>query len=215
MSQGPGEGEVQGGFSLEDLPTGSVVYVSRGSFRMEAVGDGEAEGVVQAVARVATAPYHGGGTGENTGVDRLPVSATFHAPDLPSLFGTDGEVPILAAPTTRPTARTRTGDLSRAALATLAALGVVVFACGVLFGAVAMRPARPAAPMPSVAVAPVAPVAPVTLVQIAAPAEPAPAIIPLPAPVTITARKKVVARHVDAAPAAPAAPKLWVDPFAE
>src|SRR5215831_12197905 len=98
MDQGPGV-EAHRGIRLEDLPTGSVVYVGNGAFRMEPVGSdggfGDLEGVVQPMTGIVTAPYHGHAPGENTGVDRLPVSASFKAPELPSLFGSQVDVPLL------------------------------------------------------------------------------------------------------------------------
>jgi hypothetical protein len=188
---------------------------------MEAVGLGEAEGVVQPVQRVATAPYHTKAKppGENTGVDRLPVSATFRAPDLPSLFGSQVDVPVLAAPTAVPPARqVTTVNLPRRALAALAAM---VFVCGIVIGALARRPAAPVAvapAAPAVAPAPKAAAPQVPPVDEAAGPDFAPPIITVPAPVKILATKKVAAHRAAPAPKVevePAPAKPWVDPFAD
>lgn len=226
--------------SLEDLPTGSIVYVGRGSFRMEAVcGEGlflgrdevdeRRRGVVQAVERVVTAPY-GQSPGERTGVDRLPSSATWRAPDLQSLFGSqDAVAGVLSAPTEfvpLPEPR-QTVVASRVALA---ALGAIVFVCGAVIGTAATHraPAGDIAavvePQPAAAIAP----EPLAVAMPAAPeVEAAPLTIEVPEPVKISARKRPAARRaiaastdavarpaVDATEKAPAK-AAWVDPFAD
>jgi hypothetical protein len=215
-----GTGEPGGrGIDLDELPAGSVVYVSRGSFRMEAVGaDGELvgqDGTVQPMTGMITAPYGRRADGENTGVDRLPVSSTFRAPDLQSLFGSQVDVPVLAAPTGTFTPR-RAAGLRLPGFA-LAILGGALFAWGFLMGEATRRadppPAIPAAPQRTAA--PVAPeIEPVTQ---AAPEERAAPVIEVAAPVKITTHKRPAARAVVPRPprAAPAAPKPWLDPFAD
>jgi hypothetical protein len=229
IDQGMGEPEGRG-IILEDLPTGSIVYVGRGSFRMEAisVADDLARGVVQPVASVATAPYHDGPrpSGESSGVealDRAPSSASWRAPDLRPLFGSQVDVPLLSAPTGALPEREGIVLLSRAAIA---AMGALIFACGLLAGAAAWH-----RPRTSVALTPVAP-PPVALPPEPQPATPstpaapeprlvAPPTVAVPEPVTIVARKRPAARHVPviqkpqelAASAKPAA--RWIDPFAE
>src|SRR3954447_11488513 len=96
MNQGLGEASRRG-ISLEDLPMGSVVYVGRGAFRMEAVGpDGliaELDGVVQPVTRIVTAPY-GHASGDITRVDLPPEPPISAGPGLASPVGSPGAVPL-------------------------------------------------------------------------------------------------------------------------
>jgi hypothetical protein len=203
------------GIDLETLPAGSIVYVSRGSFRMEAVGSDGAimgqDGVVQPMTGMVTAPYGRRPDGENTGVDRLPVSATFRAPDPGSLFGSQVDVPVLAAPTGTGTPR-RPASVRLPGFA-LAVLGGALFACGFILGETALRPEPPAA-HPEVVSLPAAPAEPAPAAR---PEELAVPVIAVAAPVKVIARKRPAARPVVPAPprAEHAAPAPWVDPFAD
>jgi hypothetical protein len=215
--------EARRGISLEDLPMGSVVYVGRGAFRMEAVGpDGliaDLDGVVQPVTGMVTAPY-GHAPGERIGAARAPAVGAFRAPDLPPLFGSQTDVPVLAAPIgTLELPSPRAVTMPRAAFA---ALGAVVFACGLVIGGAALRPARaPASEVHAVqavqpAPAPVA-AAPATVEPAPEPDVPPRTTIALPEPVRIAIPRHVAARRAvvadKAAPPPPAKP--WVDPFAD
>ena len=215
-------GENLGGQSDTDgLPMSSVVYVGRGSFRMEAVAiDAEVErrqGVVQPMTAAVTAPLHAPAR------TRTSVSAGWRAPDLRPLFGSQADVPLLAAPTGAVDLPGTAVSISRAALA---ALGGVVLLCGVVIGtavrhllaspaAVTMvvAPARAPTPPAKVELAPV--ILPVNAI---APPSP-PATAQLPAAVAIRARPKASVKRppVDTVRKAPvkAIASAWVDPFAE
>jgi hypothetical protein len=212
-------GENLGGQNDTDgLAMSSVVYVGRGSFRMEAVAiDAEVErrqGVVQPTTAAVTEPLHAPAR------TRTSVSAGWRAPALRPLFGSQVDVPLLAAPTGAVDMPGTEVSISRAALA---ALGGVVLLCGVVIGtAVRHLLASPAAVTTVLAPTPPARVerAPTVLPATASPiAPPAPsAIVQLPAAVTIRARPKAVKRPpVETVRKAPvkAVASPWVDPFAE
>jgi hypothetical protein len=201
---------------LDELPMSSVIYVGRGSFRMEAVAlDSDGDGAVQAVAPVVTAPLHA-----------TPIAQRRDsAPALRSLFGSQVDVPLLAAPTGAVSLPAPVVTLTRATLATVCG---IVLLCGIVVGTAARHllasPApRAVAAAPSV-VAPAAalPASP-ALAPLATPSAPVadtapplpPPIVTLPAPVTIRAHAKAVARAVPAAKIVVATPpKAWVDPWA-
>ncbi|HTA20597.1 MAG TPA: hypothetical protein VK989_14995, partial [Polyangia bacterium] len=90
-------GESNGGQSdLDGLPMSSIVYMGRGSFRMEAVAiDTELErreGVVQPLAGVVvTAPMHAGERGRHE-QDSTTSTGTWQAPDLRPLFSSQVDV---------------------------------------------------------------------------------------------------------------------------
>ncbi|HVU51114.1 MAG TPA: hypothetical protein VHL80_10535 [Polyangia bacterium] len=205
----------------------SVVYMGRGSFRMEVTPEPMRLGVVQPVAGAVTAPLHAkprGGSDGNTG-----------APRPRSLFGSQVDVPLLAAPLGAPTFHAPQVSLTRATLATLCG---IVLLCGIVVGTAVRHLVSSPAPT-AVAAAPAAPApaaAAVTLVPIASPSvpiveiapSPRPSVVSAPAPVTVRPpRPKAHAKpaaaparepEAPAAPArepeAPAAPKPWVDPWA-
>lgn len=233
-------------FSLESLPTGSVVYVGRGSFRMETVefGDDGAQGIVQAAPIVTTSPYGIEAREEasvvvdlNVDLDRAVSCASWRAPALESLFGSQDEVTMLVAPTGQaslPPAPPAL-QLSRAALASVVAL---VFMGGLATASLTLQPrviaARPVAATSPVIVhtptpfkAEVEPIGQLAALEtkpaVARPStEPSaePATIQVAAPVKIRVQKKVpqAVAAVSAPPASvaleTAAPK-WVDPFAD
>jgi hypothetical protein len=219
--------------NLESLPTGSVVYVGRDSFRMETVDfSDDAQGIVREMPAVTTAPY---GIDVREGrvvieldreLDRAVSSASWRAPALDSLFGSQVDVPRLAAPTGEamvPTVAAPTRavvELSRAALAGVVAL---VFLGGVATASLTL-PTR-TAPV-AAAAQPVVIETPVEIAPEAEPvaAEPEVAAAPIPtiqveAPVKIRATRKPHAPIRAASPQeslaveAPAA--KWVDPFAD
>jgi hypothetical protein len=189
--------------------------------------DDGTQGIVREVPAVTTAPY-GIDTGREGRVviqlerelDRAVSSASWRAPALDSLFGSQVDVPRLAAPTGEailPTAapsKHAVLELSRAALAGVVAL---VFLGGVATASLTLQ-----APAAAVSAAP----APAVLeppVEVAAEAEPAaPEAAPIPtiqveAPVKIRLARKAPPRAAEPKPAlvveAPAA--KWVDPFAD
>lgn len=232
-------------FSLESMPTGSVVYVGRGSFRMETVdfGDDGAQGIVQAAPIVTTSPYGiDAGREERVVVDlsqdldRAVSSASWRAPALDSLFGSQDEVTMLVAPTgpaSMPPQEAPAGlQMSRAALAGVVAL---FFTGGLATASLTLQPrvtARGAAPVivqtPFRVTAEVEPVAAPAAAPEAEPAVAEPAAegaaetttIQVAAPVKIRVQKK--ATQVVAAATPPAtsagvetAGAKWVDPFAD
>jgi len=200
--------------SFDDLPVSSVVYIGRGSFRMEAVAlEPELEpGTVQPIAGIVTAPLHA--TPAN---DLAEAAAAPHA--VRALFSSQLSVPMLAAPTGSARFQAPAVTISRAMLATLAA---VVLLCGVVVGTAARHLFASPAPL---AVAPASP-------AVAAPVvAPAPSIVPVveaqpAAALTLTPTLTKVRVHAPPAPrvlapmrrAAPEptqAKKAWVDPWAE
>lgn len=229
--------------SLESLPTGSVVYVGRESFRMETVdlGDDGLQGIVQAMPAVTTAPYGIDARGEGSVIidldagrdlDRAVSSASWRAPALDSLFGSQDEITMLAAPTGQATLPAPAAlELSRAAIAAMMGL---VFLGGLATASLVLQP-RAAERSPVIAAAPVVVATPVEITAKSEPtaepvaaaepqpeAEPEPATVAEPttiqvaAPVRIRAERKaprVVAPPATVAVQAPAAP--WVDPFAD
>jgi hypothetical protein len=237
-------GESYGGPSdLDGLPMSSIVYMGRGSFRMEAVAV-ESEGrrgVVQPLAGVVvTAPMHAGERGRHD--QHITSTASWQAPDLRPLFGSQVDVPLLAAPTGSATFSATPISISRVALV---ALGGLVLLCGVVIGtAVRHLLASPAAistvnvsaPIPLAtaivqAQAPAStPAAAAALVALPAPAVQAPAPI-VTAPVAMAAVEAPIAVRAHAKPAVKRAPvepvrkapvkaiaataSHWVDPFAE
>jgi hypothetical protein len=215
--------------SLESLPTGSVVYVGRDSFRMETVNleDDDRLGIVQAMPVVTTAPYGIDARDEGRVIielDRAVSSASWRAPALDSLFGSQTEVPRLAAPTGQASlAAPAALSLSRAAIAGMAAL---VFMGGLATASLTLQPREAAhAAAPAVIATPVAiPAEPeVARVPEATPdvEEPSePATIHVDAPVKIRATKKArivaASRAASASVSVEAAPAArWVDPFAD
>jgi hypothetical protein len=230
----------EGGISLEDLPMGSVVYVGRGSFRMEAwpaANDSEhaiVEAAPQPVVGVVTAPYevtppvityvgHPGDSARDALLSCAPAEPAMPA----ALFGSQVDVPLLPPPTGEVTVVHRHGvRISRAALG---GWGALLFACGVAISGGLHHLLAPG-PAPALAVARVKTSAPaptkvvenelVIEADIHANAM-APKTIALAKPVTIRLSK----------PAAPRRPALaarsatststakpvarWVDPFAE
>jgi hypothetical protein len=214
----------------EDGSISSVVYLGRGSFRMEAVAlDPErATGIVQPMLGAVTAPLH------RTQVEELDDQDA-HAPHLRALFSSQTNVPILAAPTGSASLHVPVVAVSPALLATL---GGLVLLCGIIVGtasrhllalpaplALAATPSPEAAPLPA-SPASIAP--PATAVPIPPPPE-------APAMVTTRVRARPIARHpqepTEASPAkvwpakpktgpakpktGPAKPKTWIDPWAD
>jgi hypothetical protein len=202
----------------------SVVYVGRGSFRMEAIAlepePVQEPGVVQPVSGVVTAPLHA--------TDARRRDEDRQGPELRPLFGSQVDVPVLAAPMgSAPlgavSLRAPVVTLSRAMLATL---GGLVLLCGIVVGTAARHLLTSPAPLAVVAapavLAPVTalPVGPLTIAPAAdtAPPQPPP-LIAVPAPLTIHAHAKPVAESPTAPHARAMRPKAqtkpWVDPWAE
>jgi hypothetical protein len=231
-----GEIVVEGsGHEADDLPMGSVVYVGRKSFRMEAVAL-EPElarelGIVQPIASqsgIVTAPLHAPSRREDD--DGVPP--------LRSLFSSHVSVPLLAAPS----GAVGVGNVGSPRVtftrASLATTGALVLLCGVVVGTAArhlLAPPKPLAvvsapaPMPAMAApralpVPAAPISAVPSVETAPPSPPpAPAA---PAPVTIRAHVKAAPSPIRKRPTtieaststdadSASAPKAWVDPWAE
>jgi hypothetical protein len=224
-----------------DVPTmGSVIYMGRGSFRMEAVAlEPESlacDGVVQPIAGIVTAPLHAAPLRERSG--NVPE----RGPSVRPLFGSQVDVPVLAAPSGAVSLPAPVVTLSRPMLATVCG---VVLLCGIVVGTAVrhlLAAPAPLAVLPPAAVTPlaaaVAPVAvavaPVTVAfaPVAAAAPPSapvadtappspPPVVTVPAPVTIRAHAKTLARVAGAGgkPATKIAvapePRPWVDPWAE
>jgi hypothetical protein len=206
---------------FDDLPMSSVVYMGRGSFRMEAVAldPGQEElGVVQPIENtrgIVTAPLH------TPPPERLQT-AERRGHDPRALFSSQVDVPVLAAPSGTVSLHTPAVTLTRAMLVTLCGL---VLLCGVVVGTAARHLLASPAPLAVVAAPPVAaaPVVIPTVQAIAAVEAPsrvtspsalasAPAVavtapgpvVTLPSPVAIHARAKVVA--APRAPSVPSAP---------
>ena len=200
--------------SFDDIPVSSVVYMGRGSFRMEVTPEPLRTGVVQPIASAVTAPLHAKPREDSDGNARLGARRPR------SLFGSQVDVPLLAAPVGAPGFQAPPSiSISRATLATL---GGAVLLCGIIVGTAARHlwasPAPTAVVVPtSVAVVPAPVVAP--SVPVAAPAAaPQPEVVTVPAPVTIRARAKTAVKPA-VAPARKTvepspAPKQWVDPWA-
>ena len=185
---------------LDELPMGSVVYVGRGSFRMEAISiadedvNEEALGIAQPITSVVTAPRSRWSRATPwTVADQTRTSGEWQGPRPVALFGSQDDMPVLAAPPTG-SGRTKRPRLVLLPQAALLGLGSAVFACGLLAGE---RPARsPWPPSPSsrrAALRPsvVAPARP----AVAAPATAAPAAVVL-ADAATTADKGVVTIEV-------------------
>jgi hypothetical protein len=194
---------------LDDLPMSSVVYMGRGSFRMEAVAldPGQELGVVQPIENtrgIVTAPLH------TPPPERLQTAERERPRHDPrALFSSQVDVPVLAAPSGAVSLHTPAVTLTRAMLVTLCGL---VLLCGVVVGTAARHLLASPAPLAVVA-APPAAAAPViiptiqavaavgapsmvtppsTLASVPASAVPAPApVVTLPLPVAIRARVKV------------------------
>jgi hypothetical protein len=159
---GVGEVEEVGEVGMEELAMGSVVYMGRGSFRMEAVfghvGDGASndlddDGAPREVTGIVTSPYAAGERKIEVHLDdldlddatdvisRVSSSSRWRKRPPRSLFASpSGEgIPLLAAPTgaaiEAPVPRASV-DLSRAAVT---ALGVLLLASGIVFGGAARR----------------------------------------------------------------------------
>lgn len=217
----------------EGLPMSSIVYVGRGSFRMEAVAiEAELErrqGVVQPMEGVVTAPLHA--TARASRDEGRRTSMSWRAPSLQPLFGSQVDLPLLAAPTGSVSLPGTFVTISRAALA---ALGGVVLLCGVVIGtAVRHLLASPAAVMTvslpastTTASARVETAAPIETSRVPAVVAASPAAIPLvqspaqtPAAVALRARTKPAVKRapIETVRKAPvkAVASHWVDPFAE
>jgi len=188
ISQDTGENKGTG-VDFEEHPMTSVVYMGRGSFRMEAVALAPEpalvsnRGVVQRMDGVGTAPLH-----TPRARDTKDDDASRRGPDLRALFGSQDAVPLLAAPTGSVSLRAAPAvTLSRA---TLGGLGALVLLCGIVVGTAARHLLAAPAPLATVA-APEVPTptpAPVkiqpTIVLAATPAPTAPP--PVAAPVATT-----------------------------
>jgi hypothetical protein len=185
----------------------------------------EPDGVVRPVTGIVTAPLHATPRGSR---ERNELDG---APALRPLFGSQVDVPVLAAPTGSVSLHAPVVTLSRAMLATVCG---IVLLCGIVVGtavrhliaspsplAVVPAPAVRAAPAPASLAAPVA--APSAPTADTAPPSPPP-LVTLPAPLTIRAHTRTFAR----APAGPAVRKIavapqakpwqakpWVDPWAD
>lgn len=204
----------------EGLLVGSVVYVGRGSFRMEAIPlkpPAEA-GVAEWIEGAVTAPLHAAAPKSRVGNTERDTGSRPSRPR--SLFGSQLDLPVLAAPTGSVGLRAPAVTMSHASLAVL--IGLVLL-CGVVVGTAARHllaspaplpiAATPVAPAPVAATAPPGPSAPTA---VTAPPSPPP-IVSVPAPVTIHARAKAAAKvaNVVLAPRISEKAKAWVDPWAE
>jgi len=216
----------------EDVAMSSVVYLGRGSFRMEAVvEDADDDGAPREVTGIVTSPYRTRGEGRADEVfSRLDEDATeimararagrwrADVPSLPDpLFGSQTKVPLLTAPTGHALPRgPRRLSLSRGALA---AAGAMMFAGGLGAGAAAWHAAgstaRPSAPTPPAPVAAPREVAakPAQMRAAPTPAAMAPSVIELPEPILVRVHNKPAA--VSANAGTRRAPAVWVDPFAD
>src|SRR5882724_3099531 len=123
----------------EDGSISSVVYLGRGSFRMEAVAldPALAAGIVQPVLGAVTAPLHRTPVGE-------PDEQDPRAPNPRALFGAQTNAPILAAPTGSASLHVPVVALSPALLATL---GGLVLLCGIVVGTALRHLLAPPAPL--------------------------------------------------------------------
>jgi hypothetical protein len=208
---------------FEDVEVSSVIYVGRGSFRMEVTPEPVRLGVVQPVPEIVTAPLHA--------KPRKGSDGNAGPPRPRSLFGSHVDVPLLAAPMGAPGLHAAGVSLSRATLATLCG---ALLLCGIVVGTAARHLWSPPATTIPVTAAP-ATTAPVTTVPVAAspvasvaiepvaaphalgvgPAAPAaPAVVPATA--AIRARPRPAAKPAAPAqkPAAATPAKPWVDPWA-
>jgi hypothetical protein len=178
---------------------------------MEVTPEPVRTGTVQPVTGAVTAPLHAKPREDSDGNARRPRS----------LFGSQIEVPVLAAPMGMPGFTAPTGvSLSRATLATL---GGAVLLCGIIVGTAARHLWSRPAPTAVVATSPVTAVAPTPVAEPSVPAaapvaEPQLPVVAVPTPVMIRPRAKVVLKPA-VAPARkpvepPSAPKQWVDPWA-
>jgi hypothetical protein len=217
-------GELPGsGTDLEGLPVGSIIYMGRGSFRMEAVAlGGEAEpamGVVQPVTGAVTAPLHAAPRAAPLGNASEPTAR------VRSLFSSQIDVPVLAAPLGSAGFRAPVVALSRPLLVTL---GGLVLLCGVVVGTAARHLLASPAPLAVVAApaaaAALAPPIAAAIAPTVVTAPPPPPVVALPVPTMIRVRTKAATKTsatTSTKPAAPArdeattaAPKAWVDPWA-
>jgi hypothetical protein len=187
ISQDTGE-NTGTGIDFEEHAMTSVVYMGRGSFRMEAVALApepelvSGRGVVQHMSGVVTAPLHAPHEDDTKDDDSSRGS-----PDLRALFGSQDAVPLLAAPTGSVSLRAAPAvTLSRA---TLGALGGLVLLCGIVVGTAARHLLASPAPLTMVA-APAMPTPTRAPVKMAPPivlaATPAPTPTPVAAPVATT-----------------------------
>jgi hypothetical protein len=203
--------------SFDDIPVSSVIYIGRGSFRMEAVAV-EPDGVVQAVEPGVTAPLHAR--------PREVAEGNTSARRPRSLFGSQIDVPLLAAPIGSAGFHAPGVTLTRGMLATL---GGAVLLSGILVGTAARHLfASPPAPTPFAAApvrtpTPPAPTLTAPAVMVPAPIAAAPAsIAPAPVAAAIHARPRAVAkptvasaRKLEEPATATATAKPWVDPWAD
>jgi hypothetical protein len=138
------------GMPFDDLPMSSVVYMGRGSFRMEAIALDAEAGIAQPIEGIVTAPLHAGAGFSNKvdAISRTRTSGTWRVPSPEALFGSQDDVRRMLPPPTgaalAPGAR-KLVLLPRAALAGLAA---AVFACGLLAGGAARSITVTAGPAP-------------------------------------------------------------------
>ena len=202
--------------SFDDIPVSSVVYMGRGSFRMEVTPEPVRTGVVQPIQSTlgaVTAPLHAKPREDSDG------NARFGAKRPRSLFGSQVDVPLLAAP--MGAAGFHAPPSISISRATLATLGGAVLLCGIIVGTAARH--LWASPAPTAVVAPTSvAVVPAPVVAPSVPAAPAaelqPEVVTVPAPVTIRARVKTAVKPTVAPARKPEepspAPKQWVDPWA-
>jgi len=204
--------------NFDDIPVSSVVYMGRGSFRMEVTPEPVRTGIVQPITAVVTAPLHAKAREDSDGNARVGAKRPR------SLFGSQVDVPVLAAPMGLPGLPGFPApagvSLSRATLATL---GGAVLLCGIIVGTAARHLWSQPAPIAVVATTPVAAVAPAPVAAPSVPAvapivEPQLPVVAVPAPVTIRSRARTAVKPIVAPARKPEepspAPKQWVDPWA-
>ena len=189
---------------------------------MEAVAlDPEGAGIVQPMRSAVTAPLHSTQAGSRDDKD---------AHEMRSLFSSQTNVPLLAAPIGAANLHPPVVALSPALLAML---GGLVLLSGIIVGTAVRHLLAPPAPpalvsIPTPVIAPLPP-APAAIVSPAIPVS-NPPLPEAPVPVTARVRARPIARHaketlesVPARPSGPsakakvwpAAPKTWIDPWAD
>ncbi len=231
--------QVMGDEAGEEIAMGSVVYLGRGSFRMETVVETlDDDGAPREVTGIVTSPYRPRTevpANDSTWIldeDATKIIARARAgqwrPDDSSatdpLFGSQPDMPVLlSAPTELIFGRRpRRVSISRGALI---AAGMLFFACGLASGTVAWR--TTSARVATVTLQPHGKQAPRATVP-ALPSEPArstttavvtPTMFDLPEPILVRVHKKTAAVSSSAAAATSSAGgragARWVDPFAD